>query len=350
MELACDIIRRKTTRIKPRHIIKKIKKLNIVQYLNNSHQNFLYKAKKYCLSTFNYLARELFSNHDDDLGYALLLAYYISSYSDDIFSIKTEYENKLIMASNKVILYLQGTISNIDHEFYDTVDYYYSLYKIWNSPDLKKINILYDTLIDSCVEYKLVSIAPAIYNNHSRTKKLNYTNSLKRHQTHSAKVKSFSDKMVDIINTMFIINNKMTIKLLLQNYRQYANIKAVTDTLWKHIDDISDIRHIILIIIAELRIKIIHQSYTPIDKKDIYYKINIEDMIRNIRNDTLTPKKINGIINLFTSKIQKIYPNSFIATPSSSKIWSDEYQNSITNIFMEMFNILLRKKSKIRAK
>ncbi len=346
MELACDIIRRKTTRIKPRYIIGKIKKLNIVKYLNKSHQDFLYKAKKYCLPTFNHLARELFSNHDDDLGYALLLAYYISSYSDDIFNVKTEYENKLIMASNKVILYLQGTISNIDHEFYDTVDYYYSLYKIWNSPDLKKINILYDTLIDLCVKYKLVSITLAIYNDHKPIKKLNYINSLKRHQTQNTKIKSFSDKMIDIVNTMFIINNKMATKLLLQNYRQYVNIKAITNTLWKHIDNISDVRHIILIIIAELRIKIIHQSYTSIDKKDMYYKVNIEDMIRNIRNDTLTPKKINSIINLFTAKIQKIYPNSFIAAPPSSKIWSDEYQNSITNIFMAMFNILLQKNQK----
>jgi len=73
-------------------------------------------------------------------------------------------------------------------------------------------------------------------------------------------------------------------------------------------------------------------------------------MIRNIRNDTLTPEKINSIINLFTSKIQKIYPNSFITTPPSSKTWSDEYQNNIINIFMTMFNILLQKKSKIKVK
>ena len=120
---------------------------------------------------------------DKNLGYALLLTYYISEYPTEILysnsqekqiysSLQTklnspmersrlrkskdfravekllkskptyqDIKHKIFNAANHVILFLEGMKDNID-EFYDAVDYYYSLYNIWTSDDLYKINNL----------------------------------------------------------------------------------------------------------------------------------------------------------------------------------------------------------------
>ena len=82
MELACRIVKRKITVNKPESIINNIKNLNIMQYIDKSPKKFLRKTKKRCLPVFNYVANSLFYDHDNDMGHALLLAYYISTYSD----------------------------------------------------------------------------------------------------------------------------------------------------------------------------------------------------------------------------------------------------------------------------
>jgi hypothetical protein len=271
MELACNIIRVKATEIKPEYILNNIKKLNIPQYLDQpKHFNV---AKKYCLPVFNKLAQELFSNHND-LGYALLLSYYISTFNNHIFPIKTSYENKLVSTANKVILYLEGS-RRIDHDFHDTVDYYYSLYKIWNSSDLQAITALYDSFISLCTEYK--------YNT------------------------KYEYRIVNIIDKMFYINDKMAAKLLLQNYNMYMDITVATNKLWSCLNNVNDINHVFLILTAELRIKLIYLTHSSKDRKDIYYKIDTEDIIKDIRTNNFGQNKIKNIINLFRSKIYKLY-------------------------------------------
>ena len=308
MELACDIIRRRETQVEPEHIIDKIKDLGMLRYLNLSHERFLRIAKERFLPTFNYIADSLFTDHGKDLGYALMLSYYISSYARDIFAIQTEAETKLITAANKVIIYLQG-IKNLGSDFYDTVDYYYSLYKIWNSDDLLRISTLHDRLNDLCREHRITGKIP------------------KR-------------QMIRLYNKMININEKMTIKLLLQNYDIYTD--AVVTKMWHDMDVSEDMTHIIVMLAVELSIKLIQKMSSAQDRKDIYYKVDTEKMIRSIRNDRCTPEKINKIVMLLRSKVQKM-SNVPIPIPLSVEHLTPQYRKKLLKIFAIMYETVFRK-------
>ena len=84
MEVTCDIIKRKNIKY-PDLILKQITNLDITQCITNnlSATEFLTIISNKYLSIFNTVAKQFFDSHD--LVYALLCAYYISSYSISYF-------------------------------------------------------------------------------------------------------------------------------------------------------------------------------------------------------------------------------------------------------------------------
>nr|QBK89162.1 MAG: hypothetical protein LCMiAC02_02560 [Mimivirus LCMiAC02] len=346
MELACDIIRRKDFSINPSLLLSEIKKLGIsFNIKNNNPKNFKKVVKTY-LPYFDNLAKYLFNKDNKDLGYALLLTYYISEYPTKIlysnlqkkqnyssFQTKLNDQDKheIVNAANRVILFLEGVNDNID-KFYDAVDYYYALYKIWTSDDLYRINNLFHELYKLC----------------------------------SHKDNRYKSTIINILDKMFSLNTKMTIQILLENYKHFVINKVITNYIWNTIKKIStgtinqescdhnvdsDIQHIILIMITRLRIELISLLSNSADLKDIYYKIDTENIIRNIRNYKFNQSEINYIINILISKINKLYPTSNIpygwvaeqadipCTPMTHTI-IHKYYNDVFSIFKSMFKIL----------
>ena len=196
-----------------------------------------------------------------------------------------------------------------DLEFYDIVDYYYSLYKIWSSPDITVINNIYDKLIDACIEYRI-----------------------NKYGIHT---------IIRLIKKMFIINNKMATKTLLQNYKNFVDINIVSNEIWKCIATINDRNwdHVILIMIAELRIHFIPQLKTSSDRKDIYYKIDIENIIKLIRNNEFHCEKLDTIMNIFISKINKVY-NAYMLPFSREYENLQLYYKHIVDLFEQMYTII----------
>lgn len=310
MELSYSIIKPIRTVVESEYVLNTVRKLDIVQYItHHTPEDYMKYIKNKCLPYFNSISKQLFKNHDGDIGYALLMAYYISSYSNIIFHVKTNFEHKIIHASNEVISYLEGVKKINDTDFYDAIDYYYSLYKMWSSPDLVIVNKIYNRLINKCIEYK-------INKNHRRINKdIKY-----------------------LMKRMSIINTRMMIEKILQNYNHLIKIDIVRNILWSHIKQITeDIEHTILIMIAEFRIMLIPKLTSSLDRKDIYYKIDTENILRDIRNNKFTPAKINDILNIFVSKIKKLYPKYNIKVPSSTT-WTDQYYHHIVEIFRSMYD------------
>ena len=341
MELSCDIIRRRKYSINNSSllsnikILSNIKKLDIGCHIKNNNPIKFEKVVETYLPHFDHLAKHLF-NKDLNLGYALLLTYYISEYpTETLYNNSQEKSNqdikhKIFNAANHVILFLEGINDNVD-EFCDAVDYYYSLYKIWTSDDIYKINNLFDELYNLCY--------------HNNDKLTIY------------KLTIYKLKIINILDKMFALNTKMTIQILLENYKYFVTNKIITKHMWGTITRISNsnpkkedsnIQHIILIMITRLRIELISLLSNSVDLKDIYYRIDTEDIIRNIRNYTFNQSKINHIINILTSKIHKLYPTSKISLPHHltkqlDNKTTNKYYKDIFSIFKSMFNILYNK-------
>ncbi len=308
MELTCNIIKCKEDFNKYEHILNVIKDFDIKRHITRDSKEFIYNIQQYRPHFDNY-AQHAFTNHDGDLGYAMLMTYYISAYSDTIFTIKTNFENKLIRAANQIVSYFEEDKKNYDSEFYNIIDYYYSVYKIWSSPDISVINKIYDKLIDACIEYR---------------------------------INECSDyKISHFIKRIFIINNKMATKTLLQNYPHFINIPVAQNIIWTCINNIKDenLDHIVLIMIAELRIHIIPKLHTSTDRKDIYYKIDIENIIKLIRNNKFNCEKLDPFLNIFVSKINKSN-NKNIQRFKKKCDNLQEYYIEIVDLFKQMYDII----------
>ena len=215
---------------------------------------------------------------------AILMAYCISLFTNQIFeSYKSRSEQKLILAANKVVITLEKFVDGIiDDNFYGVLDYYLSLYRIWKSEDsLKILTKLFDQIQEQC---KIMNI---------QVKK---------------GIKIDFDFVSNLIDELFHINCKHATRILLDNYSLFDNIIKVKQYIWKKIQQCyyKHYDEMFLIIVAELRIKLIPLLSDPFDRKKIYYHIDTDDLIQIIRNSALTNTKIADIINTFGNKFKKI--------------------------------------------
>ena len=288
MELACEILKKRTDNNNTTKSLKKFKNLKLQNGLKTSNkEDFLKKIKSPQYKKIaNNFAKKCFYSKNKDLGQAIMMAYYFSYYGNDVFGeFKTYYEKKLINAAHEVVCYLERKNNNYNDNFYDILDNYYSLYQTFiKKSSLYKIDDMMVILEDYIKASKLLQI---------QNKSIDH---------------NFIKKINNIISEIFKINHNFAIKTFLQNYDMFIDSNNIMKHIWDKIKEYfkNDIRHAILIIIAELRVKLIQSLTLSEDKKDIYFNIDIEIIIKDIRNNDFTIEKINNIIKLLLQKINKI--------------------------------------------
>lgn len=320
MELACNIITRKDYKIssnidavnkfKNLRISEKIKNLSVKEYIT------LVKSKSF-KSVASKFADLLVSNDDNDLGKAILMAYYISNYCNEIFKpIKTSNDMKLINAANILLYHLNEIEHNnistsfLNDNFIDAIDHYYSLYKKWTSNEkLNDISNLMDKLID-------------IMNGH--------------------KNKSDTKKIKKYIKRMFDVNVNFAIKSLLDNYEIFHGIDEVLDIVWDNIrSKVKDYIHVFVIMLAEIRVKLIKLINSAVDRKNIYYNVDIDMIIKNIRNNKFNVNEFNTIFGIILESIHKF--DNGIEYPVKFHDFNKESINHILIMFKQIFQILYNK-------
>lgn len=322
MEIACDILKKTVVSHNKYNSIKEnFASLNLMQLLKtNTLQNFLniINDKKYINITsnlINYFCQGDINDDNQSIGSSILMAYCISYYSSELFvSYKTHFEHKLIMSANKVVIIIEKllnekTTENIYQELLNTVDHYYSLYKVWKSKDsINKMNDLFSEIenISNIVRLQIKKKIPADNYNY----------------------------LLEKVDELFKLNIKYACRMLLNRYDIFKDLYILEATFWSSIEKYYNLykESIMVILLAELKIKIIPLLDNPTDRKNIYYNVDIEEMISLIRNHQLNNEYLEKIINLLQNKINMIDINYKIIkyTP-----------NNLINIFRAMYKSIL---------
>ncbi|ARF09506.1 hypothetical protein Indivirus_1_129 [Indivirus ILV1] len=287
VELACDIPKQSKKIIIENKIKDKFTKLNLqsISSLNNFLNNI--KKDKY-IKTTNLLLSQYFQDVQRDMSEAILMAYCISLFSNELFNTyKSRFEQKLILAANKTVLEINKLLINSDSpsELYHVIDHYISLYKVWKSQDS----------ID-----KLSKVFEEIQNN---IKVMNIQK--------NKGIKINISKSKELFDKLFIQNPKYAIRILLHNYKIFNNFNDLEEYFWDCVQTVflKYFDTIFITLISELKILVIPLLMNPYDRKNIYYTIDTEELIQKISNSCLTHNDISYIINEFNNNIKKINSN-----------------------------------------
>ena len=100
------------------------------------------------------------------------------------------------------------------------------------------------------------------------------------------------------------------------------------EELYKYSPDI-----FFIILLSELRVHLIHKLNTPESRKDIYYSVDIEDIIYKIRNDELNDSDIKDIINIMQDKVS-------IINKDYQKQKVHLKKNNVVKIFRSLYNAI----------
>lgn len=338
MEVACEIIRKKNSSIPHNATTKVVKKLlELIKPEQNGYNGhngmdiaspnkFLEKITSLnVMKIADSLAEALFDNNKRDIGYSIVFAYYISTFHHSIFGQKrSRTETKLTMYANQVVSHIEefNRLGQLRDEFYESFDHYYSLYKTWISQEsLQDIDEYFDEMVEQLKGYKM---------------------KLRIKKVHDKKLEA------DIISTLEKMLNKdssFAIKTLLTNYDLIRGYGFITKHIWEKVSKEVYRKNdsILLIMVAELRISIIPQLKESKDRKDIYYKIDTEEMVKKIRNNDFTQKDLASILDLISTKVKKFNPsfnkpNLKNLYKGSKDKWTRQYCNSIVSIFKSLFD------------
>ena len=325
MEVACELIKKNHSKnIKNNSLFENINKFYFNENDKNSIEIFLKKiSSKQYNNIIKNITEELFDNTNNDLNDALSCAYYFSYFGNVVFEKKSDFEYKLLNIANKVIMEfenikIKGKPSNI---FYETFDNYYSLYKTWSSIDkIEKLEGMLMELIElyNCYDCKILKTKNKILVN-----------------------------MEQISSNMFDIDGNYTSKIILNNYKLLSINDKLKDKIWLNISELFKHEYkrdsLILVMVAELRIKIIPKLKSSTDRKEVYYNIDVEDLSNKLRHNKLNPQKLIKIIQIFSDKLINIDIN-FKPLPLTNidySIWSNECSTNIVKSFRHIFDCLL---------
>ncbi len=314
MDLACDIVKKREITNGKISVLNKFKNMNLREDIDKKIKQHNY------IEESNNILNAIFETSNKDFGFSILFAYYISTYSNTIFSKnKSDLARRLIFAANSVVVQIEhiATEDNLE-EFYNAVDNYYSLYKIWSSRDsLNKIEILLESLINETKIYRLKLL-----------KNMDIT--------------SMDDRMDSIIDKMFSINKNFTIKILLDNYDYLCVVKDLKDVIWRKIlEAMGEYReNIILMMITGIKIHLIHLLKNSEDRRDIYYKLDNENIIKTIRDNNLTPEKTSYLMQILVDKINKLDNKNRINFRLVGKSWNSTIDIHIIETFKLMFDFI----------
>jgi len=323
MELAYNIISHNNSKSeKKEKVVNDFKKLKLNDMMRNMDINDFKNSKKdTILAIIGEFTSVLFNSNDLKLPDILLSAYCITNYSNNMFTLKTCGDSKLINAANKLVHHLENIDGISPNEnFMDSLDYYYILYKKWQDCDsLKLIDNIFSDLMIECRGLTI---------NKSKNKNINNSSIV---------------KINELINKLFEINMSMSVQIVLNKYEIFNDLHDATDTIWKNIESkINDHNnHILIIIIAELRVKLIPKLVNAQDKKDVYYDIDIDQIIKYVRNNEFSFDKLWDIIELFTLKLISLDKNFNNTICSLETFFKNGDYKSIILIFRKMFDFLM---------
>ena len=263
----------------------------------------------------------------DEIAESVILAYYISSNPRNITEnfINSHLTDKLIYASNSLVAYIEYTANeDNEDEFYQVIDYYFSVYKTWKSKDVFiKIDSNYEKLEENI---KIQRMSEKSKNTDSDTLEL---------------------KGLYLVDELFNINPKIATNKLLSNYSFVSANTSIKDRIWQNISEISTENvgyrdHFFLILVAELRIELIRKLKLSKDRKELYYKIDVEEIIQCIRNNSLRLSYVINTILLLSKKVNNL--NIDTKTNIEDKIkqfntWDDDFNRFMIRCFHMLYDI-----------
>lgn len=332
MDLAYDIIKKKdleknheknmSINNKLDSIFLKFRKLDLLNLSNKlSFSNYINKINTYdFINTSNALVVHFFDNPSADLGYSLLEAYYISKHGANVIKDLDDNINmKIILAANKVVTCLEKLKKSgkIDDKFYEIVDDYYSVYKIWKSLDkFRLIEEMHNEFINNV----------QIYNN--IVNKIDHKNT-------TAKIEN---RIIVLLEKIVTINSNYGIKKILENYKILENLMMIRNRVWFYIYNklMHNDMQIIVILIVEIKTKLINKSDIE-SRRELYYKIDTDNIVNCIRSNSLTPIVINKILQLLCEKASRITSEKFDNIVMDDT-WSHRYNKQLIYCFKKLYN------------
>lgn len=204
------------------------------------------------------------------IGEALVFAYLIVSCTDQLFSTyKTTLENRLIKAAFNLVYKIEH--SKDFTQFIDLFDHYNCLYNLWTKNSVVET---IDNVMQTVVELTL-------FNN------------------------KYVDKINDMLDDVISVDKMLGLKIIFVNYWKLCSVPAVLNKVWQIVEDQlkTDFEQTVLILLAELRIRIINVCNSPLYKKKLYYKVDLEDVVRKIRSNKLDVNCFNSMFELFCKSL-----------------------------------------------
>lgn len=339
MEIACDILKKSYPTNKHIDIKKDFinLKLNCITKKDTANSFLkLINNKDYIITTTKLLG-EYFHDVDTNMGTSVLMAYCIFSFSDTLFSsYKTRFEQKLVLSANKVVIYMNKLVNNTHvseefaNDFLHVIDHYYSLYKIWKSKD--SINEMSNLFEDIQTTTNIIKYQNKI-NKINKTKKYKESNIININY----------DPLINSLEKIFYLNSKYALRIMLHNYDIFDELPLFETTFWNKVKVIYP-KHkdaMFVILVVELKIRLIQRLSDPLDRKEIYYKLDTENIIDKISAGSLSNSKIIKIINMLQNKTSKINSNFTYKELIDNKnkeidiinIFSSMYNSSIVNLY-----------------
>jgi hypothetical protein len=327
MEIACNILPRYNFELS----LKKYKSIKYKKEFENLKLNTIYQnnmdqflkllnTPEYIETTLSFFT-QYFCDMDHNISKIVLMAFYIHRYSNILFDkYKTKLEQKLIISANKVVQNINKLLKNYDIDLVSTlltnIDNYYSLYKIWSEKDsIDKMAILFENIQNNINILKI--------------QKKNKCNCDINHKC-----------LIKYIDDLFDLNQKYALRIILHDYHIFYNMPKFEKEFWDKIRTIyinhKDIYLMFVILVVELKIKLIQILSNPIDRKDIYYKLDTENIINRISTNTLDDNYIINIMDLLQNKITTI--DYFYIKQNIKK---KKLYRTIINIFEKMYNSIL---------
>lgn len=293
MELAYDIVRKKSDLHDVSDLLKQIRMINLKDPKLPHDQRLVNEIRSILKSVIDC---------NDDIGDALISAYFISTDNTN--------NPKLINAAARLVSCIEnGERKHVGETFLDCIDHYYSLYRMSKSSDqISKIDVLFNRLEEKIKAHLLASVK-------------GYKMTLGRFK---------------IIDKMFSIDPMITAKRLLSSYRLISAISDVADIIWKQIlnnmnSTVYNREHLFIIMVAELRMLMIPKLISSLDRKRLYYKIDIEEIIQAVRNRSLSTVDVMNIIRIFSGDM-------IDAGSQKYECWNSEFNEFVVESFRSMFD------------
>jgi hypothetical protein len=161
---------------------------------------------------------------------------------------------------------------------------------------------------------------------------------IKTHLLASVKGHEMGPSRFGIIDKMFNVDPMITTKKLLSEYKLISAITDVCDIVWKRIlnnmnTSIYNREHLFIIMVAELRIMMVPKLTSSSERKRLYYKIDIEEIIQAVRNRSLSPRDVVNIIGIFSGDMFSISIQNY-------DCWNADFNRFIVESFRLMFDHL----------